>query len=126
MLNREVLDKLIAYYKDDLETLDFIRMCLDSFEEYHRAVFDDQMFRIVYGVGTLDADEYKERRSAVDRTRTTHHNSVIMNVGVLNRMAAEIGLDPLYDGVVSEERPYRREVANAVFAYVETVINERT
>ena len=126
MLNREVLEKLIAHYKDDLETLDFIRMCLDSFEEYHRAVFDDQMFRIVYGVGTLDADEYKERRSAVDRTRTTHHNSVIMNVGVLNRMAAEIGLDPLYDGVVSEERPYRREVANAVFAYVETVINERT
>ena len=34
-------------------------------------------------------------------------------------------LVPVYDGVVSEERPYRREVANAVFEYVEYLIKKR-
>ena len=64
--------------------------------------------------------------SAVDRTRTLYHNSVISNVSILNRMADKAGLDPVYDGVVSKERPYRREVANAVFEYIESIINSRS
>lgn len=41
-------------------------------------------------------------------------------------MADKAGLDPVYDGVVSKERPYRREVANAVFEYIESIINSRS
>jgi len=40
-------------------------------------------------------------------------------------MAAKEGLELIYNGIVSEERPYRREVANAVLEYVEKVIRER-
>ena len=40
--------------------------------------------------------------------------------------AKAAGLPLFYEGVVSEERPYRREVANAVLEYVETVVRERS
>ena len=43
----------------------------------------------------------------------------------MNRMAEEASLPPLYDGVVSEERPYRRELADAVLAFVREVMINR-
>lgn len=126
MLNKETIKELIKLNKNDRDSLDFIGSCIRSFEDYHKAVFDDQMFQIIYGGGALDGDEYRERRSSVDRTRTICHNGVISNVNILNRMACKAGIEPVYDGVVSEERPYRREVANSVFEYIENIINNRT
>lgn len=34
-------------------------------------------------------------------------------------------LEPIYAGTVSKERPYRREVANAVLDYLQSVIENR-
>ena len=126
MLNKDSINKLIALNKNDRESLDFIKSCIDSFEQYHKAVFDDQMFPLLYGNGALENGEYRDGRIAVDRIRTVHHNAVIANVNVLNRLAAGFGLAPVYDGIVSEEQPYRRQVADAVFAYIENIINNRT
>ena len=126
MLNKDTITKLIELNKDDRKTLEFIKARIDSFEQYHRAVFDDQMFQIFYVGSAIEGDEYRERRTEVDKTRTIYHNSVITNVSILNRLAEKAGLDPIYDGVVSEERPYRRQVANAVFEYIESIINNRT
>ena len=126
MINAESIKKLIESNKNDREALEFIKMCLDSFEQYHKAVFDEQTFRIIFSGGPLDGDEYREHRSSVDRTRTINHNSVISNVEILNRMADKAGIEPVYDGIVSEERPYRREVANAVFGFIESIINNRS
>ena len=126
MLNTDTLTQLIELNKDDRKTLEFIKARIDSFEQYHRAVFDDQMFQIFYVGSAIEGDEYRERRTEVDKTRTIYHNSVITNVSILNRLAEKAGLDPIYDGVVSEERPYRRQVANAVFEYIESIINNRT
>lgn len=123
-IHADTIGKLIELNKEDSDVIEFIRDCIDSFEQYHRAVFDDRMFLVLYG-SALDGDEYRERRTAVDRTRTVCHNSVIANVASLNRMAERAGLKPVYDGVVSKERPYRRELANAVFAYIESIINNR-
>ena len=125
MLNIDSISKLILINKDDTEVLNFINSCIASFENYHKAVFDEQMFLKIYGAGALDADEYRERRSAVDKKRTMYHNSVISNVNILNRLASKSNVDPVYDGIVSEEKPYRREVANAVFEYIEYIINNR-
>lgn len=126
MLNADSIDKLIAFHKSNSMMLSFIKKALDSFEEYHKAVFDEQLFPVIFGNGAMDADEYREQAMALDRKRTIRHNTVITNVGILNRMAQNAGLPPVYDGIVSEERPYRREVANAVFAYMEEIINKRT
>lgn len=73
----------------------------------------------------MDADTYREEIPALDKTRTVHHNALLTQVNILNRLAKLAGLPPFYDGVVSEERPYRREVANAVLAFVEQVILNR-
>ena len=124
MLNGEVLEALFRHYAGDDEGQAFIEECILSFETYHNAVFREQLFRRVYG-GATDPDHFRDEWTERDRNRTVHHNAVIANVAILNRLAGQAGLDPVYDGVVSEERPYRRQVADAVFAWVEAVINER-
>lgn len=125
MLNTETIKLLLTAYSNEPDILKFIKSALDSFEDYHKAVFDEQLFPIIYG-GAADAEAFREQAMSLDRKRTICHNSVIANVGILNRMAKNADLPPVYDGVVSEERPYRREVANAVFAYIEEIINNRT
>lgn len=126
MLNRESIRKLLLLYRDDPATMQFLEEILESFEAYHNAVFKEQIGRMLCGSGAEDAEAYRDRIVSLDRTRTIHHNSVIANVGILNRLAEKAGIPPVYDGVVSEERPYRREVANAVFAYLEEIIRNRT
>ncbi len=126
MLNKESISKLLVVYKNNPDIVKFIKSAIDSFEDYHKAVFDEQMFPIIYGNGAMDAEAFREQAMALDRKRTIRHNSMIANVGILNRMAKNANLPPIYNGVVSEERPYRREVANAVFAYIEEIINNRT
>ena len=83
MIDHECLLQLIQYYKSDLEALDFIKSALNSFEEYHSAVIEEQLFPTIYG-GALVGSEFRERRTALDKARTIHHNSVIANVNLLN------------------------------------------
>lgn len=73
-----------------------------------------------------DGEEYRSRVMELDQRRTVRHNSVIANVSVLNRLAENAALAPVYEGVVSKERPYRRQVADAVLDYVQSVIRNRT
>ncbi len=61
----------------------------------------------------------------MDKARTRAHNAVLANVKLLNRLAENAGLAPVYEGTVSQERPYRREVADAVMAYIASVIEDR-
>ena len=61
----------------------------------------------------------------LDKHRTMQHDSLLTGVNILNRMAAMKGLDPIYSGTISKERPYRREVANAVLDYLQSVITNR-
>lgn len=79
----------------------------------------------MFSCDAIDSATYRSEYSSRDRTRSINHNAVIAQVGFLNRLAEEAGLPPFYDGVVSEERPYRRELANAVLGFVEEVIQYR-
>ena len=126
MLNVESIRRLLLLHKDEPQIRKFIEDILYSFEEYHTAVYKEQVYRRIYGSGTEDTEAYRDRVVSLDRLRTVHHNNVIANVGILNRLAQSAGIPPVYDGVVSEERPHRRELANAVFAYVEEIINNRS
>lgn len=125
MFDYECLSKLVRHYRNDNEALEFIKSALDSFEEYHAAVMKDQLFPFVYG-GVIVGSEYREKRAALDKARSIHHNSVIANVNLLNRMAQAAGLPAIYNGVVSEERPYRRQIADAVFEFIAFVIEHRS
>lgn len=125
-VNAETISKLLSIYRDDRETVEDIEKALMLFEDYHRAIYELEIKKYLYACGAMDADEYRELIPRLDKTRTYTHNALLTQVSVLNRIAAEAGLPPVYDGVVSEERPYRREVANAALDYVQGIILNRS
>lgn len=121
-MDKEKMTRLIAKCADDGEMLEIIYNCLISFEEYHKAVYELETYKAVFNSDGRADRAVLENVETMDKLRTRCHNALLANVSILNRIAGDT---PVYDGVVSEERPYRREVANAVFAYMETVINGR-
>lgn len=123
--NVDTLKGLLSHYHDDQDMIDAVTDALESFEQYHAAIYALEIKKKLYAAGAMDADTYREEIPALDKTRTVHHNALLTQVNILNRLAKLAGLPPFYDGVVSEERPYRREAANALLAFVEQVILNR-
>lgn len=124
-VNAETVQKLFTAFRDDPETLETIEAALLVFESYHRAIYELEIKRRFFSNGVMEADAYRETITRMDRTRTINHNALLTQVNILNRIAAEVNLPPFYEGVVAEEQPYRREVANAVLDYVQRIIVER-
>jgi hypothetical protein len=124
MIRTDTINKLIEIYKGDKKFLDIIERSISTFEEYHNTIFKMELWMKIYSK-SITGEEYKDNVSKLDKMRTVNHNSVIANVNLLNRLAEKNGLQPVYDGIVSEERPYRREIANAVLDYVESIIKNR-
>lgn len=124
-INAETILKLSSLYAEDTELLNILCSSLKSFEEYHSVIFDMETWIKVYSYKSVDKEEYQSKVTEMDRRRTMCHNSVLSSVNILNRLAAKENLPLVYDGVASEERPYRREVANAVLEYVENIIKNR-
>ncbi len=124
-INHETITKLITTCQEDKNMLDILYSSLKSFEEYHSVIFDMETWMKVFSYKSVDKEEYQSKVTDMDRRRTICHNSVLSSVNILNRLAAKENLPLVYDGVVSEERPYRREVANAVLEYVENIVKNR-
>lgn len=124
MICQESIGRLIDIYKDDDKILKTIERCVTSFEEYHSRIFEMELWMKIYSK-TVSGEEYKENVSLRDKARTMLHDSILGNVNLLNRLAERNNLPLVYDGIVSHERPYRREVANAVLEYVENLIKNR-
>lgn len=124
MFKIEVMEKLIALSKSEPEDIEFIEDCLKAFEEYHKAVFEEQTYVRLYS-GVEDGAKFREKRESLDKNRTACHNKLIVHMNILNRLAENAGLPKVYDGVVSEDKPYRREVAGAAFEYVQYIIENR-
>lgn len=124
-IKHETIIKLIAICQEDKDMLDILYGSLKSFEEYHSVIFDMETWMKVFSYKSVNKEEYQSKVTDMDRCRTMCHNSVLSSVNILNRLAAKENLPLVYDGVVSEERPYRREVANAVLEYVENIIKNR-
>ena len=124
-VNNNTLNGIIKFFQDDQETLDMIVRALEIFEDYHRAIYALEITRRLYSCGAIDAETYRHDTFERDRTRTVNHNALLGQVTFLNRLAEEAGLPLFYEGVVSEERPYRREVADAILEFVRQVIIDR-
>jgi len=122
----ENLQALVASYKGDSEVLDLIFACLQSFENYHNAVYELEIKKMVKTHKATELADYQEMIQSADQNRTIYHNSVLAKVNILNRLAAQANLPLVYDGKVSEEKPYRRQVADAVFTYMESIIRKRS
>ena len=124
-VNNDTLNRMIKFFQDDAETIEMIVKALETFEQYHQAIYTLEITRRLYSCKAIDSDEYRDQTTLKDRTRNVTHNALLGQVNFLNRLAEEAGIPPFYDGIVSEERPYRREVANAVLEFVRQVIIDR-
>lgn len=124
-VNVETLNGIIKYCTDDKDDLEMVVKALETFEDYHHAIYRLEITRRLFSCNAIDSDTYRSETVDRDRTRTVNHNALLGQVNFLNRLAEEAGLPPFYDGIVSEERPYRREVANAVLEFVREVIVNR-
>ena len=124
-VNNDTLNGLIRHFKDDKDDLDMIVKAIETFEAYHQAIYRLEITRRLFSLSAIDAETYRAETVERDRSRTVNHNAVIAQVGFINRLAEEAQLPPFYDGVVSEEKPHRRELANAILGFVEAVIRER-
>ncbi len=124
-INKSSIEQLINRYADEKEMLDVIFNVLSDFEDYHRRIYEMETKLKVYSPKSMNLEDYRDMRETLDRSRTTQHNVVIMNVGMLNRFTENENIPPIYEGIVSEERPYRRELADAVIEYVEGIIKNR-
>ena len=123
-LNRQSLDRLIENNKNDADLLEAIQDALKSFEDYHIAIYSMETRRKLL-IGTVEATSFQSEMMTMDQRRTNCHNAVLANISMLNRMAEMNGLPPVYDGTISREQPYRRQVADAVLGYVREIILER-
>ena len=124
-LNKSALEKLIQTHKNDRDSLDMIYDVLKGFEEYHAKIIEMEIKIKLFPAGTLDREEYQYMITELDKHRTMQHDSVLTGVNILNRMAERENIDPIYNGKVSKERPYRREVANAVLDFIQDIIVNR-
>lgn len=124
MLNSETINRLIQIYSDDSMIMDTIKNTIMEFEEYHYAIYKMEHF-MKFRDKDMEPSEYRDKVTELDNNRTRKHNSILTGMKIINRLAEQNDLAPVYEGVVSEERPYRREVANSVLDYVEDVIKNR-
>ncbi len=124
-IKNEIITKLISTFREDKDILDIIHSSIKSFNEYHSAIYEMETWMKVYSYESIDKEEYQFKVTDMDKRRTIYHNSVLSSVNILNRLATKENLPLVYDGIVSEDRPYRREVANAVLEYIESIIKSR-
>ena len=101
------------------------QFAMETFEDYQNAIYRLEITRRLFSCNAIESETYRSDTVERDRLRTYNHNAVIAQVNLLNRMAEEASLPPFYGGVVSEEKPYRRELANAILDFIWEVIVNR-
>lgn len=124
MLCNSTIIKLIEIYRDNTKVIKSIERCIMSFEEYHSSIYKMETWMKIYG-NNSSKEEHKDTIANLDKSRTLQHNALLGNVNLLNRLAEKNKLPLVYDGIISHERPYRREVANSVLDYIDFTINNR-
>ena len=125
LINVQNLNEMFEAAQDDPERLSFIYNALQSFSDYHQAIFESESWRRLYNEKNTSVNEYQEKIRVFEDNRTSYHNAVLSNMSALNRMAGSLDIPAIYDGIISEDTPYRRQVADAVLAYTESIILER-
>ena len=125
MICKESIQALINKNKDDIELLNLIKDCLSYFDGYHSRIYEMETWLSLYGYHNISKADYQDKSAALDKSRSVAHNAVISSIGILNRLCGQSNIPLVYEGIVSEERPHRVEIADAVLAYVEEIVTQR-
>ena len=125
MICKESIHALISANKDDSELLGLIEDCLSSFSDYHAHIYEMETWLSIYGYHNTPKEDYQDKSTGLDKSRSSAHNAVISNINILNRLCGQHNIPLVYMGIVSAERPYRVEIADAILAYVEEIVKQR-
>ncbi len=93
-LARQVTTGVGAQNSDDAEILED---AISSFRTYVDAVVQGETQLLMHEYGA-DGTQYREMVSQYDQNRHGCHEAAIINVKLLNRLAAMYGLEPVFTG----------------------------
>lgn len=124
-LNQNTINLLFQTYSDDDDVYDILCEALKSFYGYHTAIYLMEISKMSRPLKDEDPEKYRQTIQELDHSRTACHNAVLANINILNRLAENSNLPPVFNGVVCEEHPYRKIVADAVLGYVHNIILSR-
>lgn len=123
--NEGSIQLLIENFYDDKEAIMLIQDCLLSFSKYHASIYRMETYTKLFGYSNTDKEEYQQEVISLDKDRTASHNRVISSISILNRLCEKNNIPLIYNGVISEEKPYRREIADACLAYISIILQKR-
>lgn len=120
-LNAESLTRL--YKTGNMDIMDSVEKALEAFSSYHSAIYklENVMRLSLYS----NDNDIKHTIESLAQRRTAAHNAVITYIKIINRICEQQSLPLVFEGIVSEDRPYRTELADAVLDFVETVVKNR-
>ena len=121
----ENLTRLFSEAIADIDTVKMISDCMKSFANYHEAIYELEIWLKLHNPKNTSTEEYQHKQSELAHSRTVCHNAALASINILNRMASSFGIGEIYCGTVSEERPYRTEVADAILDYIGDVMLKR-
>lgn len=124
-INGQSLRSLMAEATQNETQAHFVAGAVQSFMDYYNAIYTMEAWLMTDPARQMDAEEYRDAFQQQDQRRRAAHQRVLSNLTVLNRMADQRKLPPIYDGQISEEKPYRREAADAVLAFVHQIVANR-
>ena len=117
---KEKFIKLVNAVGDDEDAIDLVKQLMDAAIGYVKAVYDMET-ELPFLSLHLKGEEYKELYSALDRERSNKHEAAIARVKMINRLAEQVGQEPLFDGDPSE----RLQVAAFCIAVVDEIFQKR-
>lgn len=122
--NRSVIKKL--YHSDQYanRAYDYLMSIYDYFDFIVRE--QDKVALIEAERTWLDDEDYKNRIKSIDEQRKVKHDSAISSISILNRMAANEGLEKFYDGPIDYDPESREIIAREIIKYCkENADNDR-
>lgn len=119
------LKTLCNTYKEDADIMELIQDSLISFLDYQNAIYKMEIYTQIYNSQNLETKNYQNMLLEFDKARSLAHNNLISKINILNRLCKESKIAPVYDGIVSENRPYRIKIADAILEFVNTTVKER-
>lgn len=125
-INETGIKHLRDRFMDDRDVLQLINDCLQSFSDYHASIYRMEIYKKLNGYDNTDKEEYQAELTDLDKARSSCHNSVIANIRIFNRLCEQNSIPLIFEGIISEDRPYRIEIADAVLTYIEEEVKNRT
>lgn len=105
-MNEMAMRALLDACKEQADLADLASDILKDFEIYHKAIIDLEIYVALHNYDNTDRDQYREKHEQLDATRSHYHETVFEGMRVLNRLADSMGIQHVYDGEISSERPY--------------------